>query len=136
MKFSKPINREVEIDGQDFIVSFDDSGIELRLKGKRKTARVDWAQLLDIARGEDGADARTMLGLNASPRGSRPQSAAMAQNEDAMARTINPPAPQSQPDGNTQPPSTNASSLNESSTEDRSTDKGRAVSAGEIGPES
>lgn len=138
MKFSKPINREVEIDGQDFIVSFDDFGIELRLKGKRKTARVEWAQVLDIARGEDGADARTLLGLDASTsaRGSRPQPASMAPHEDAMARTINPPAPQSQPDGNTQPPSTAASSLNESSTEERSTDKGRAVSAGEIGPES
>ena len=49
---------------------------------------------------------------------------------------INPPAPQSQPDGNTQPPSTDVSSLNESSTESHSGDKGRAVSAGEIGPES
>ena len=138
MKFSKPINREVEIDGQDFIVSFDDSGIELRLKGKRKTARVEWAQVLDSARGEDGADARTMLGLSgsASERGSRQQPAFMAQHEDAMARTINPPAPQSQPDGNTQPPSTDVSSLNESSTESHSGDKGRAVSAGEIGPES
>jgi hypothetical protein len=136
MKFSKPINREVEIDGQDFIVSFDDSGIELRLKGKRKTARVDWAEVLDSARGEDGADARTMLGLKASPRGSRSQPAFMAQHEDAMARTINPPAPQSQPDGNIQPPSTNTSSLNESSTEENNADKGRAVSAGEIGPES
>jgi hypothetical protein len=138
MKFSKPINREVEIDGQDFIVSFDDSGIELRLKGKRKTARVEWAQVLDIARGEDGADARTLLGLDASTsaRGSHPQSAFMAPHEDAMARTINPPAPQAQPDGNTQPPSTAASSLDESATEDRSSDKGRAVSASEIGPES
>ncbi|MFL6214665.1 MAG: hypothetical protein ACJ74J_12325 [Blastocatellia bacterium] len=138
MKFSKPINREVEIDGQDFIVSFDDSGIELRLKGKRKTARVEWAHLLDIARGEDGADARTMLGLSRSTsgHGSRQQPAFMAQHEDAMARTINPPAPQPQPDGNTQPPSTDVSSLNESSTESGSADKGRAVSAGEIGPES
>jgi hypothetical protein len=138
MKFTKPINREVEIDGHDFIVSFDDSGIEFRLKGKRKTARVEWAQVLDLARGEDGADARTMLGLSAtaSARGSRQQPAFMAQHEDAMARTINPPAPQPQPDGNTQPPSTAASSLNEPSTESHNADKGRAVSAGEIGPES
>jgi len=60
----------------------------------------------------------------------------MAQHEDAMARTINPPAPQPQPDGNSQPPSTAASSSDESSTESASADKGRAVSAGEIGPES
>lgn len=138
MKFSKPINREVEIDGHDFIVSFDDFGIEFRLKGKRKTARVEWAQVLDIARGEDGNDARALLGLGASARG-RQEPARMAQNEDAMARTINPPAPapQSQPDGSAQPPpSTSASSTGELSTEDRSGDKGRAVSAGDIGSES
>jgi hypothetical protein len=102
MKFTKPINREVDIDGQHFIVSFDDISIEFRLKGKRKTARVEWSQVLDIARGEDGVDARALLGLGAStsaqPSGQEP--ARMAQNEDAMARTINPPAPapQSQPD--------------------------------------
>ena len=138
MKFSKPINREVEIDGHDFIVSFDDFGIEFRLKGKRKTARVEWAQVLDIARGEDGSDARALLGLGASARG-RQEPARMAQNEDALARTINPPAPapQSQPDGSAQaPPSTPASSPDAHSTEERGDDKGRAVSAGDIGPES
>jgi hypothetical protein len=140
MKFSKPINREVDIDGHDFIVSFDDSGIEIRLKGKRKTARVEWAQVLDIARGEDGDDARALLGLSASAaaHGGRQEPARMAQNEDAMARTINPPAPaQSQPDGSAQsPPSSPASSPGDSSNEDRGGDRGRAVSAGDIGPES
>jgi hypothetical protein len=150
MKFSKPINREVDIDGHHFIVSFDNIGIEFRLKGKRKTARVEWSQVIDIARGEDGEDARALLGLGAST--SAPNSgqapARMAQNEDAMARTINPPtpAPQSQPDGSAQaPPSTATSSPNESSvdapsaageTTDRGDEQGRAVTASDNGPES
>jgi len=150
MKFTKPISREVEIDGQSFVVSFDDSHIEFRLKGKRKTARVAWSQVLDIARGEDGEDARALLGLGASTSAqhSRQAPASLAQNEDALARTINPPAPApiSQSDGSAQaPPSTAASSLDQSSPEtpsaaDESTDRrdeqGRAVTASDIGPES
>ena len=139
MKFTKPINREVEIDGQNFIVAFDDNGIEFRLKGKRKTARVAWPQVLDSARGEDGADARAVLGLGAQ----RP--ARMAQNEDALANTLNSPAPQSQPDGSAQAaPSTAASSSGESASDtspsgdrgERGDEQGRAIGAGEIGPES
>ena len=42
MKFTKPINREVDIDGNTFIVSFDQNGIDFRVKGKRKTAHTDW----------------------------------------------------------------------------------------------
>jgi hypothetical protein len=147
MKFSKPINREVEIDGQNFIVSFDDNGIEFRLKGKRKTARVAWPQVLDSARGEDGSDARSVLGLGASTSASHSQQkpAQIAQNEDALASTLNSPTPQSQPDGSAQaPPSTAASSSGSSSpdssssgdTDERSGDQGRAVTAGDIGPES
>ena len=148
MKFSKPINREVEIDGKHFIVSFDDTGIEFRLKGKRKTARVEWAYVLDIARGEDGEDARALLGLDRAPSASRggQEPSRMGQNEDALARTINPPAPapQSQPDGSAQaPPST--ASTDRASGDASSSDSdaaggvgqmGRVVSAGDIGPES
>ena len=148
MKFSKPINREVDIDGHHFIVSFDDTGIEFRLKGKRKTARVEWPQVLDIARGDDGEDARALLGLGASTSAqtSKQEPARMAQNEDAMARTINPPAPQSQPDGSAQaPPATITPSPNESSEDtptaagqstDRGDEQGRSVTAGDNGPES
>ena len=148
MKFSKPINREVEIDGHHFIVSFDDTSIEFRLKGKRKTARVTWPQVLDIARGDDGEDARALLGLGASTSAqtSKQEPARMAQNEDAMARTINPPAPQSQADGSAQaPPSTITPSPNESSEDtpsatgqstDRGDEQGRSVTAGDNGPES
>jgi hypothetical protein len=146
MKFSKPINREVEIDGNHFIVAFDDIGIEFRLKGKRKTARVEWAHVLDIARGEDGEDARALLGLDhsTSAQRGRQEPSRMGQNEDAIARTINPPAPQSQPDGSAQaPPST--ASPNQASADTESPDSdtaggvgelGRVVTAGDIGPES
>lgn len=146
MQFTKPINREVEIDGHQFIVSFDITGIEFRLKGKRKTARVDWPQVLDNARGEDGASARELLGVGASApvNGQAPQR--LAPHEDALARTINPPAPQSQPDGSAQePPSSPASTSDESSPDAPSpagetTEPGdeprRALTAGETGPES
>jgi hypothetical protein len=145
MKFTKPINREVEIDGQNFIVAFDDSGIEFRLKGKRKTARVAWTAVLDIARGEDGEDARTLLGLGASSSASQQRPAHLAQNEDALSRSLNPPAPQSQPDGSAQaPPSTAASSANPSSPDTSSSadhtaargEQGTEVTAGDFGPES
>ena len=52
MKFTKPINREVEINGDTFIVSMDEAGIGFRHKGKRKTAHVNWANILEIAEGE------------------------------------------------------------------------------------
>ena len=148
MKFTKPINREVEIDGHDFIVSFDDLGIEFRLKGKRKTARVAWPQVLDIARGEDGADARALLGLGASmpDAGAGAEPSHQAQHENDLARTLNPPAPQSQPDGSAQSPPSTATSLSNpplpdaqppsGETAGRDDEQGRAVSAGDIGPES
>src|SRR5205085_7837328 len=116
-----------------------------RLKGKRKTARVAWPQVLDMARGEDGADARALLGLAASSH-TQQRPARLAHNEDALARTLNPPAPQSQPDGSAQaPPEMATSSSDQSSpgtlspteeTASRNAEQGRAVSAGEIGPES
>jgi hypothetical protein len=53
MKFTKPINREVEIRGNTFVVSMDEAGIGFRLKGKRKTAHVNWANVLDITEGEE-----------------------------------------------------------------------------------
>ena len=66
MKFTKPINRELDIDGNTFIVSFDQNGIDFRVKGKRKTAHTDWNQVLEIAKGEDGTSAHEILGVKAS----------------------------------------------------------------------
>lgn len=63
MKFTRPINREVEIEGNTFIVSMDESGIGFRLKGKRRVARLDWSEAFEIARGEQGSSARDFLGL-------------------------------------------------------------------------
>jgi hypothetical protein len=148
MKFTKPINREVELDGQNFIVSFDDTGIEFRLKGKRKTARVAWPQVLDSARSEDGDSARTLFGLSASTATPEvePEPVRLGQNEDAMAQTISPPAPQSQADGSAEaPPEASVPTANQSSQDrqppaDENTDRrdelGRAVTVGEGGPES
>jgi hypothetical protein len=63
MRFTKPISREVDIDGNTFIVSFSDEGIDFRIKGKRRTARADWVGVLDIARGDQGESARDFLGV-------------------------------------------------------------------------
>ena len=64
MKFTKPINREIEIHGNTFIVSMDEAGIGFRLKGKRKTARVNWGNVLEIAErdaeGEDRSHAKAL----------------------------------------------------------------------------
>jgi len=54
MKFNKPINREVDIDDNTFIVTMDESGVNFRLKGKRKSLRAEWPAILFIARNESG----------------------------------------------------------------------------------
>lgn len=66
MKFTKPINREVDIDGNTFIVSFDDNGIDFRVKGKRKSAHVNWNSVLEMAEGEDGTSASKLFGISAT----------------------------------------------------------------------
>ena len=69
MKFSRPINREVDIDGNTFIVTVEETGVGFRLKGKRKTARVEWNRVLEIAQGEGGERASEFLGVaEGSPR--------------------------------------------------------------------
>jgi len=54
MKFNKPINREVDIDDNTYVVTMDESGVSFRLKGKRKSLRAEWPAILFIARGENG----------------------------------------------------------------------------------
>jgi hypothetical protein len=63
MKFNKPINRDIEIAGNAFVVSMDDTGIAFRLNGKRKTVRIGWEAALDRAEGENGERAFEYLGL-------------------------------------------------------------------------
>ncbi|HKP87813.1 MAG TPA: hypothetical protein VJZ26_17055 [Blastocatellia bacterium] len=131
MKFTKPINREVDIEGHTFIVSFDDMGIEFRVKGKRKSANVAWSRVLEIAEGEDGASASQFLGLGASN----------TQSEQAERQEYT-SAPQTPRDDQFQ--ETGSPQLQESSTAapqagepfDTDQETGRAVSAGEKGPES
>jgi len=52
MKFNKPINREIEFDGNTFVVTMDESGVSFRVKGKRKSSRAEWPAILLIAHGE------------------------------------------------------------------------------------
>jgi hypothetical protein len=58
MKFTKPISREVDIDGNTYIVTLDEAGVDLRVKGKRKSSRVEWARVLEIAGPEQSATTR------------------------------------------------------------------------------
>jgi hypothetical protein len=125
MKFTKPINREAQIEGVDFILSFDDKGIELRVKGKRKTASVTWSQVLDIAAAETGEKARDLFGVRAAVAGVAPQ-------ESSSATPVETPVVHAQSDGD---------SDQVSDTEDFDADgdsgwHGRAASAGDTSHES
>ncbi|HVG18971.1 MAG TPA: hypothetical protein VNI02_07945 [Blastocatellia bacterium] len=132
MKFSKPINREIDIDGNTFIVSFDDNGIDFRLKGKRRTAHVDWIQVFNIAQGEQGANARDFLGV-----GSGQSQQQEGDEAERVGQTFQPQASataghqttgaQAQASRANQPLETESTSREE---------LGRAVTAGEVGPES
>lgn len=132
MKFSKPINREVDIDGNTFIVSFDDNGIDFRLKGKRRTAHVDWTQVFNIAQGEQGANARDFLSVGAG------QSQQQGVDEPERMEQIFDP----QAGGDAEPQMTGAqaqASQADQSLETESASReelGRAVTVGEVGPES
>ena len=120
MKFSKPISRELDVDGNTFVVTFSDIGIEFRLKGKRRTARADWTDVVNIAKGEQGESARELLGIEtgeSSQREAEPQSAEPFKPQRAEAT------------GETSTSSTHA-------TRDEGEEVGRAVTAGEVGPES
>jgi hypothetical protein len=68
MRFTKPINREVDIHGNTFVLTLDDTGVGFRLKGKRKTAQTDWASVLERARGESGETARELFELSFTNR--------------------------------------------------------------------
>ncbi|HEX8088863.1 MAG TPA: hypothetical protein VF762_08430 [Blastocatellia bacterium] len=130
MRFSKPINREIDIDGVTFIVSFDENGIDFRLKSKRKTAHVDWTQVLNIAQGEQGANARDFLGVGSG----------QSQQGDEAERTEQPF--ESQVTATTQPQATGTQAQAGRANQHQETESasreelGRAVTAGEVGPES
>jgi hypothetical protein len=131
MKFSKPINREVEIDGNTFVVSFDDNGIDFRVKGKRKTAHVDWIGVLNIAQGEQGENGREFLGI--TPGQSQQQEASGAER---IGQIFAPQVAATSP-SQSEAGIARANQAAESNADDSTKDElGRAVSAGEVGPES
>ena len=133
MRFSKPINREIDIDGNTFIVSFDDNGIDFRLKGKRRTAHVDWTQVFNMAQGEQGTKAREFLGVGSGQSQQQDGEADRTEQifEPQMSGEARPHtmAAQAQAGESRQPQEDEAAST-------RSEDLGRAVSAGDVGPES
>lgn len=90
MKFSRPINREVEINGNTFIVTVEETGVGFRLKGKRKTARVEWARVLEIARGEQGERAGEFLGFAESQSGDQPDATGREESSERMEQIFEP----------------------------------------------
>jgi hypothetical protein len=86
MKFNKPLNRDVEISGNAFVVGLDQTAITFRLKGKRKVVQVDWQTVLDAARGENGERATEYLGIpKGSPQATVPQEDSPALSHSASA---------------------------------------------------
>lgn len=67
MKFNKPINREIEIGDNTFVVTMDERGVSFRPKGKRKSLRAEWSAVLFIARGEAEEATRQDLGHDSGP---------------------------------------------------------------------
>jgi len=150
MKFTKPISREVDIDGNTFIVSFDQNGIDFRVKGKRKTAHTDWNRVLEIAKGEGGESAHELLGISSS-QAEQNETERQEQIFAPQTTGYNPPqeinSPQLQEDG-TAHPQASGSNVSEYSQEERShqpsatteddtrEEFGRAVTAGETRHES
>jgi len=90
MKFSRPINREVDIDGNTFIVTVEETGVGFRLKGKRKTARVEWSRVLEIAQGEQGERASEFLGFAESQKSDQPETAGREQSQERMEQIFEP----------------------------------------------
>lgn len=111
MKFTKPISREVDIDGNTYVITLDEAGVDFRVKGKRKSSRVEWARVLEIA------------GPEQSQSSSGEQSkAAPAQGRDET------PSPVLEDQYDTQP-------LEERNLNEDSGERSRSAGAGEGGPE-
>jgi hypothetical protein len=89
MKFTKPINREVEINGDTFIVSMDEAGIGFRHKGKRKTAHVNWASVLEIAEaeGEDSARGKAFHDMESHPTYATDQQQEASEGAGSLSHT-------------------------------------------------
>ena len=136
MKFTKPINREVDIDGNTFIVSFDQNGIDFRVKGKRKTAHVDWNRVLEMAKGEGGESAHELLGLSSS----QPEHHETERQEQVFAPQttgFNPSHPQASDTNVSEFSQEERSHQPSATTEDDTREEfGRAVTAGETRRES
>jgi hypothetical protein len=58
-KLEKPLRREIEIDGQPYMVTLSPEGLKLVPKGKRKGLELDWKALVS-------GEAALATALNAS----------------------------------------------------------------------
>ncbi len=53
-KLDKTIKREIELDGQAYMVAISPDGIKLTQKGYRKGSEITWRQILGSSRSESG----------------------------------------------------------------------------------
>jgi hypothetical protein len=55
-KLEKTLKREIEIDGQAYMVAISPEGVKLTQKGFRKGPELTWKQILATGGGNDGED--------------------------------------------------------------------------------
>jgi hypothetical protein len=61
-KLEKPLKRELDIDGQPYVLTISPQGLLLTVKGKRKGRELTWKDLIS-------GDAALAVALNASVEG-------------------------------------------------------------------
>jgi hypothetical protein len=60
-KLDRPLRREIEIEGQAFVITITPAGLKLTRKGRRKGQELEWKDLIS-------GDAALAVALNASLR--------------------------------------------------------------------
>lgn len=68
-KLEKTLKREIEIDGQAYMVAISPEGVKLTQKGFRKGPELTWKQILASGGGDSGNGGDGMTGGNAGGGG-------------------------------------------------------------------
>jgi hypothetical protein len=64
-KLDKTIKRELEIDGQAYMIAISPDGLKITQKGHRKGSEVSWKSLLGAAHDSEGSTAGAGSDFNA-----------------------------------------------------------------------
>ena len=68
-KLDKTLKREIEIDGQAYMVAISPEGVKLTQKGFRKGPELTWKQILATGGGDSGNDGEGSTGGGAGSTG-------------------------------------------------------------------